>query len=545
MIPRRFRRNRAALVDAYDFIIVGGGSAGCVLARRLVDTGDVSVLLLEAGPSDWNPLLHVPAGFTKLTGTSHTWGYETAPQPGLNGKEVWYPQARVLGGGSSINAQLYTRGNAWDYDNWAAHGCDGWAYADVLPYFRKAEDNTRFADAYHGQGGPLRVSDVVPHPLTTVFARAAQQADMTFNPDFNGATQAGLGYYQVTNRNGQRSSASVCYLAPGQNTERLTIKCNAHVERITVAAGRATGVMLNGKAIAARREVILTAGAIGSPRMLLHSGIGPAQHLREVGVDVVMDLPGVGGNLHDHVDVFVVAECDGDLSFDRYKPYYMQAVAGLQYAVNRTGPIAHNICDGGGFWYADNTDDAPAPDIQFHFLPGSGLEHGLKPIRNGITLNSAYLRPKSRGEVRLKSNDPRAKVHINPNYWGEDHDIRLSIDGFKLARRILAAPVFRDVLKGEANPGPDCTTDDDIAQYAHRHAKTDYHPVGTCRMGAPEDADTVVTPDLRLRGIESLRVCDSSVMPFVNSSNTNAPTIMIAEKAAEMICAEHSLKGTS
>ncbi|WP_420013121.1 GMC family oxidoreductase [Tateyamaria sp.] len=543
MIPRRFRRAKP-LVDTYDFIIVGGGSAGCVLARRLVDSRAVSVLLLEAGPSDWNPLLHVPAGFTKLTGTSHTWGYETSPQSGLNNRQVWYPQARVLGGGSSINAQLYTRGNAWDYDNWAARGCDGWAYADVLPYFRRAEDNTRFADEFHGQGGPLRVSDPVPHPLTTVFARAAQQAGMTYNPDFNGAQQAGLGFYQVTNRAGRRSSAAVCYLGPVQNAEQLTLRCDAHVERIIVTGGRATGVMLNGKKITARREVILTAGAIGSPRVLMHSGIGPAQHLSEVGIKVVMDLPGVGENLHDHMDVFVVAECDGDLSFDRYKPLHMQAWAGLQYGVNRTGPLAHNICDGGGFWYADNTDEAPAPDIQFHFLPGSGLEHGLRPIRNGVTLNSAYLRPKSRGEVRLKSSDPTAKVHINPNYWNDPNDMRLSVEGFKLARRILSAPVFRDVLLGEANPGPACKTEDDIIQYAYRHAKTDYHPVGTCSMGAAEDPQAVVTPDLCLKGIEGLRVCDSSVMPFVNSSNTNAPTIMIAEKAADAILAQHALKDT-
>ena len=273
------------MAEKYDFIIVGGGPAGCVLARRLVDTGQATVLLLEAGPSDRHPLIHVPAGFTRLTGASHSWGYETVPQKGLNGRAVWYPQARVLGGGSSINAQLYTRGNPWDYDNWAAHGCTGWSYADVLPYFVKAEDNNRYANEFHGQGGPLRVSGVIPHKLTTAFVRAAQQAGMPFNPDFNGTEQAGLGYYQVTNREGRRSSASVCYLRPVLRNPNLTLRTNAHVERIEIARGRAMGVRVGGHRIEVGREVLLTAGAIGSPRVLMHSGIGPAEHLKAVGVD--------------------------------------------------------------------------------------------------------------------------------------------------------------------------------------------------------------------------------------------------------------------
>jgi len=527
------------MTERYDFIIIGGGPAGCVLARRLIDTGAVTVLLLEAGPPDRNPLIHIPAGFTKLTGTSHTWGYETVPQKGLNGKRVWYPQGRVLGGGSSINAQLYTRGNAWDYDNWAAHGCAGWSYADVLPYFVRAEDNSRYANEFHGQGGPLRVSDVIPHTLTNAFVRAAQQAGIPFNPDFNGAEQAGLGYYQVTNRDGRRSSAAVCYLRPIAKHPNLTLRTDAHVERIEIKGDRAVAVHVGGRRIEASREILLTAGAIGSPRVLLHSGIGPADHLASVGVKPVIDAPCVGENLHDHMDVFVVTECSGPYSFDRYKPWHMSAVAGAQFLAFGTGILASNICDGGGFWYADA--DAPAPDIQFHFLPGSGLEHGLSPIGNGVTLNSAFLRPRSRGTVRLRSSDPGDKPLIDPNYWADPYDVKMSIEGFRIARRIMAQPALREFMKAEAHPGAQAQTDDDIRDYAFRHAKTDYHPVGTCKMGAEDDPSAVVTPQLRFKGVNALRVCDSSIMPFVNSSNTNAPTMMIAEKAADMIRADHGL----
>ncbi len=523
--------------DLYDFIIVGGGSAGCVIARRLVETGRFSVLLLEAGPPDRHPYIHIPAGFTRLTGRSHSWGYATAPQRGLNGKEVWYPQGRVLGGGSSINAQLYTRGNGADYDNWAAHGCKGWSYDDVLPYFRKSESNSRFADRFHGQDGPLLVSDVVPHRLTRVFVLAAQQAGMPFNSDFNGAEQAGLGFYQVTNRDGRRSSTSVCYVRPVRDDPALTVRTGAHVERIVVSKGRAQGVVVNGRTIRADREVLLTAGAIGSPRVLMHSGIGPPDHLREIGIEPVFDQPSVGSNLHDHMDVFIMSECAGEWSVDRYKSPLRAAGAGLEYLLFGSGILASNVCDGGGFWYADESE--AVPDIQFHFLPGTGLEHGLRKIRNGVTLNTAWLRPKSRGVVRLKSKDPMAQPHIDPNYWGEREDVRRSIAGFRLGRRIMAQPAFRPFIKVEAYPGDAAETDEDIIEYACRHAKTDYHPVGTCRMGAPDDPDAVVDPELRLRDIENLRVCDSSVMPFVVSSNTNAATIMIAEKAADMICGDH------
>ena len=531
------------MAEKFDFIIVGGGAAGCVLARRLVDTGQVSVLLLEAGPSDRHPYIHMPAGFTKLTGATHSWGYETVPQKGLNGLEIWYPQGRVLGGGSSINAQVYTRGNRWDYDNWADHGCSGWSYGEVLPYFRKAEDNNRYADAFHGQGGPLKVSDALPHMLTTVFVRAAQQAGLPFNADFNGAEQMGAGFYQVTNRDGKRCSAAVGFLGPIRKHANLTLRTNAFVTRIEIDADRAVAVHVKDgaetKRIEAGREILLTGGAVGSPRTLMHSGIGDAAELSRLGIDVVRDAPSVGRNLQDHMDVFCVSECSGDYSCDKYKPWYMSTWAGLQYMLFGTGIVASNICDGGGFWYADET--APAPDVQFHFLPGSGLEHGLKQIRNGVTLNSALLRPKSRGTVRLKSSNPFEKPAIDPNYWGDPYDIEHSIKAFKLTRRIMQQDAFSPFVKSESMPGADCKTDDDIRDYAYRFSKTDYHPVGTCKMGAADDETAVVTPDLRLKNVDGLRICDSSVMPFLNSSNTNAPTIMIAEKASDMIKADHGL----
>ncbi len=524
--------------DLFDFVIVGGGSAGCVLARRLVDAGCFSVLVLEAGPADWNPLLHVPAGFTRLTGSAYLWGYETAPQSGLGGRRVWYPQARVLGGGSSINAQLYTRGNRYDYDNWAADGCVGWSYDDVLPYFVRSEDNERYADEFHGQGGPVRVSDVQPHFLTRAFARAAQQAGIPFNPDFNGSRQEGLGYYQVTNRRGRRSSASRCYLRPVRGSERLSVRTGSHAEKIEIKNGRAVGVRIGGSVAQAEKEVIVTAGAVGSPRLLMHSGIGPAGHLRETGIDPLIDLPAVGENLHDHMDVFVVSECSGNHSFDRYKNPFRAAWAGLEFALFRSGILASNICDGGGFWYTD--DRQPAPDTQFHFLPGSGLEHGLKPIANGVTLNSAWMRPVSRGRVRLVSSDPLAKVHVDPNFWGDKTDIERSLASFRLARRIMAQDAFKPYIAGESAPGSGAVTDEDLVEYAAKHAKTDYHPVGTCRMGAADDPSAVVDPELRVRNVENLRVCDSSVMPSIISSNTNAATMMIAEKAADMIAGDHA-----
>ncbi len=521
----------------FDYVIVGSGPAGCCLAARLSEDADVSVLLLEAGGSDRHPYIHVPAGFAKLTGTSHTWGYSTAPQREVDGRAMWYPQGRVLGGGSSINAMVYARGNAKDYDAWAEAGCAGWSYADVLPYFKRPEDNERFHNDYHGSGGPLGVSDPVrPLPVSAAFLRAAQQAGLPLNPDFNGATQEGCGYYQVTNRNARRCSGAVAYLRPATARSNLKVQTRALATRVIVEKGRAVGVEYRrrGKAatVRATREVIVAAGAIGSPKLLMLSGIGRGDDLKALGIDVVHDLPGVGQNLQDHFDVYVVSECRGDFSYDKVGRPHRTLWAVAQYLLFRQGPIASTLIDAGGFWYADT--QARSPDIQMHFVLGSGLEHGLAKLRNaGVTLNSCFSRPRSRGTVTLRDSDPRTPPAIDPNYWGDPYDREMSLRGFKLAREIMVQEAFRPFILCERYPGPEVQSDADIAAYARKVGKTDYHPVGTCKMGTDELA--VVDPALRVRGLEGLRAIDSSVMPQLPSSNTNAPTIMVAEKGADHV----------
>lgn len=529
-----------------DFIIVGAGPAGCVLANRLSEDPANSVLLLEAGGKDWHPLIHMPAGFAKMTKGIASWGWSTVPQKHMKDRVFWYTQAKVIGGGSSINAQIYTRGNAADYDGWATEeGCESWSYREVLPYFKRAEDNQRYANDYHGYGGPLGVSNPIsPLPICEAWFRAAQEMGIPFNPDFNGAIQEGVGYYQLTQKHARRSSAAIAYLRPIANRKNLTVRSGVMVTRVVVEKGRAVGVEVverpgaQPQILRANREVIVSSGAIGSPKLLLQSGIGPADHLKSVGVKPVHDLPGVGSNMQDHLDLFVIAECTGDHTYDNYAKLHRTAWAGLQYLLLKKGPAASSLFETGGFWYADPT--AGWPDIQFHLGLGSGIEAGVEKLKNpGVTLNSAYLRPRSRGTVRLASADPAAMPLIDPNYWADPHDRAMSIKGLRLAREMMRQNALKPYVLREVLPGPSLESDDELFDYACRSSKTDHHPVGTCRMG--HDAMSVVTPDLKVRGIDGLRVCDSSVMPRVPSSNTNAPTIMVGEKGADLILGREPL----
>ena len=524
---------------SYDYIVIGAGSAGCALAARLSEQPEVKVLLLEAGPQDTNPYIHMPVGFYKMTSGPLTWGLKTTPQKHAMNREIVYAQAKVLGGGGSINAQVFTRGCPQDYDAWADEfGCEGWRFKDLLPLFLRSEDNDTLAGEWHGVGGPLGVSSLAPpHPLTRAFVQSCQQIGMPYNPDFNGPKQDGTGAYQTTIRNARRCSAAVGYLRPALARKNLSLRTGVQILRIVVEQGKAVGVELfeNGRATVVRadREVLLTAGAIGSPKLMLLSGIGPADELRALGIDVVADLPGVGRNLHDHYGVDLVYELSGPHSFDKYaKPHWM-AWAGLEYALFRKGPVASNIVEGGAFWYADKS--AATPDLQFHFLVGAGVEEGVPKIGSGsgVTLNSYTVRPRARGSVTLRSSNPADAAVVDPNFLGDEYDLKTSIEGVKISREILNQSALAKYIRKEHFPGDAVKTQSDFEQYTRRYGRTSYHPVGTCRMGV--DAQAVVDPSLKVRGIRGLRICDSSVMPRLVSSNTNAPSIMIGEKASDLI----------
>ncbi len=527
--------------NTYDYIVVGAGAAGCAVANRLSADPRVSVLLLEAGGKDDNFLVHIPVGFTKLTGPKVNWMYETVPQAQLNNREMWYPQGRLLGGSTSINAMIYIRGNRYDYDRWAELGNDEWGYEQVLPFFRKAEHNERLNDEFHSTAGAMNVTEQVSHnELSKAFVRAAQELGLPFIPDFNGATQDGVGYYDVTQKKARRESAATAYLRPAKNRRNLTIHTHALATKVIVENGRAVGVeyLHEGKSASARadREVVLSGGAVNSPRLLLLSGIGPADELQALGIPVRHDLPGVGKNFQDHMDVYLTAETT-PVSYNRSDRPIPAAFAMLEYLHNRTGPITASVCEAGMF--VRSSDTVPAPDIQMHCLPAYVIDHGrMRVPGHGMTINTCNLRPKSVGSLTLRSADPTVPPAIDPAFLTDPYDWEISMEGFRWGREMLATKAYAPYVKKEHLPGSQVRTDKELRDYIRQWAKTDYHPVGSCKLG--EDDMAVVDQQLRVRGMGGLRVIDASVMPTLISGNTQATSIMIGEKGAH-----HILHGAS
>jgi choline dehydrogenase-like flavoprotein len=528
--------DKGEIMESFDYIVIGGGSAGSAVAGRLAVDGTRRVCLLEAGGRNDNVWIKTP-GFMPFIPEKSNYRYETVPQKGLNGRTGYQPRGRGLGGSSAINAMVYIRGNSWDYDNWAAMGCTGWAYDDVLPYFKRAEANERGGDDYHGAGGPLFVSDQhSANPASNAFVEAAAALQLRTSSDFNGERQDGFGLYQVTQRKGERWTSARAYVEPIREQGNFAIRTDTLVEKLIIEGGRVTGVQVRRDGIAmallARRGVILSAGAFNSPQILMLSGIGPADHLKAHGIDVVLDRPAVGGNLQDHIDYVSGWETESDVPIgSTLKGTLKMAAAIVEHRRKRTGVMTTCYAEAGGFWSV--MPNSPAPDVQWHFVPAVLEDHGREKVKaHGFSLHACALRPESRGTVRLGSGDAAAAPVIDPNFLNHEYDMAVLRAGVRLSHRIAEAPPLQAFGPTDRHP-VNLNDDDALDAMIRSRADTVYHPVGTCRMGA--DADAVVDPTLKLNGLEGLWVADASVMPKIVSGNTNAPSIMIGERCADFL----------
>jgi choline dehydrogenase len=530
----------------YDYVIVGGGSAGCVLANRLTADGKHSVCLLEAGPADTHPFIHMPGGLVEIIRSKqHNWHFWTAPQDHLDGRPRYWPRGKTLGGSSAINAMCYIRGNAWDYDHWASLGNTGWSYRDVLPYFRQAENYEPGANDFHGVGGPLNVAALRdPSPLAQAFLDASAQAGFNPTADFNGAQQEGFGWYKVMQKGGQRCSNAQAYLRAAEGRPNLTVRTGVHATRVLFDGKHAVGVRVfeSGRYVdvLATREVVLAAGAVGSPHLLLLSGVGPRDEIQRHGIAHVHELPGVGRNLQDHLDVIVSVRNKSRLAISLHPlSLWRSLVALFRYLFHKRGDLTSNSAEAGGF--SRSSPGEPIPDVQFHFVIAANTHHALERaalLRYAYSLHACVLRPRSRGTVTLQSGDALAPPLLQPNYCEAPEDFEKLVLAFKQARAILAQPAFEPHRAEELEPGDAVQSDEEIRSWIRANAETIYHPVGTCKMGLDDLA--VVDPQLRVRGVTGLRVVDASIMPTLIGGNTNAPTTMIAEKGAAMILQQAS-----